>query len=132
MMKLCLVVAGGRDNRRRVCQIVESLGFMCAEADDGDFAYVAVQALMPDIIILDCEDPESDGPAFISRIRNLKSGGTPVMLLCVDQKSRECAQRALSAGANQFVMKPFDPGAIAGTLAELGLLDGPGATATVQ
>lgn len=120
-MKLCLVIAEGRDMRRDVCRVVEKMGFLCAEADDGDFAYVAVQALMPDVIVLDCNHPEVDGPAFVEKIRNLKKGGAPVMLLCVDEEARRCAQAALSAAENSFVMKDFDPGTVAQMFAGLGL-----------
>jgi CheY-like chemotaxis protein len=129
-MKLCLVVATSKDKRRSVCQVVESLGFLCAEAEDGNFAYVAVQALMPDIIIIDCASPEDEASSFVEKIRNLKKGGHPVMLLCVDELSLECAERALKAGDAQILMKPFDLEEIAGTFDRLGLRGSHGVATT--
>ncbi len=57
----CLIVDDSRVVRRVSRHIVESLGFECEEAEDGQQAFDACQASLPDAILLNWNMPVMDG-----------------------------------------------------------------------
>lgn len=107
-MKLCLVIAGGREVRESAKNIVEEMGFLSAEAEDGHFAYVACQALMPDIVILDLDTPNIEAMDFVGKIKKLKRGKAPVIFCCLEDAKKDLADKLIEAGANDCVLKPFE------------------------
>ena len=120
-MKTCLVVDDSRVIRKVSRRILEDLGFEVTEASDGVEALAWCCAMMPDAILLDWRMPQMDGMAFLHRLRAEPGGTTPKVIFCTVENEIERIREALDAGADEYIMKPFDGGIVAGKLSYLGL-----------
>lgn len=107
-MKTCLVVDDSRMIRRVAARIVKDLGFDTEEAENGQEALDKCRLEMPDIILLDWEMPVMDGFAFLKALRKETDGDKPAVLFCTSQRDISRIIEALAAGANEYIMKPFD------------------------
>ncbi|BBC71790.1 response regulator [Altererythrobacter sp. B11] len=107
-MKHCLIVDDSRVIRRVSRHIVESFGFAVSEAENGEEALVACDAAMPDVILLDWNMPVMDGISFIAELRRREGGGVPKVLFCTTENDVAHIRQAIEAGADEYVMKPFD------------------------
>jgi CheY-like chemotaxis protein len=88
--------------------VLEMEGFRVATAEDGEQALAQVAALRPPVVVLDAMMPRRDG---FDVCRTIKSdpglaGTHVVMLTAMGQKADR--ERALAAGADHFMTKPFD------------------------
>ena len=120
-MKTCLVVDDSRVIRKVSRRILEDLGFEVAEASNGVEAMAWCNAVMPDAILLDWRMPAMDGIEFVQRLRAEPGGARPKVIFCTVENEIERIREALDAGADEFIMKPFDGGIVAGKLDYLGL-----------
>ena len=120
-MKTCLVVDDSRVIRKVSRRILEDLGFEVAEAADGVEAMAWCSAVMPDVVLLDWIMPAMDGLEFLKRLREQPGGNRPKVVFCSSETDLARIREALDAGADEYIMKPFDGGIVAGKLASLGL-----------
>ena len=118
--RTCLIVDDSRIIRKVARRIVEGLGFEVDEAADGAEALAYCASLMPDIVLLDWNMPVMDGLTFIRRLRAQPGGETPKVLFCTIETAPERIAEALAAGADDYVMKPFDGEILQSKLAEVG------------
>src|SRR5690606_2957859 len=103
-------------------RILEDLGYACDEADHADGAYEhCANVNMPDVIMLDWNMPGEDGLEFLVRLRAHEQGAAPKVLFCTTECTREGMEKVIAAGADEFVMKPFDGEIIKAKLRLLGL-----------
>ncbi len=121
-MKSCLVVDDSRVVRKVARRIIEDLGFSCEEAEDGVKAYEACQKTMPDSILLDWNMPNMSGIEFLEKLRAMPGGDAPKVVFCTTENDMAFIQRALMAGANEYIMKPFDGEIVATKFSQIGLL----------
>jgi len=119
--KTCLVVDDSRVVRKVSRRILEDLGFEVAEAGDGVEAMSWCNAVMPDVILLDWRMPSMDGMEFLHRLRATPGGDAPRVIFCSVENDIASIREALDAGADEYIMKPFDGGIVAGKLAYLGI-----------
>ncbi len=122
-LKTCLVVDDSRVIRKVSRRILEDLGFEVAEASDGVEAMAWCSAVMPDVILLDWIMPVMDGLEFVVRLRGEPGGETPRVIFCSGETEIDRIREALDAGADEYIMKPFDGAIVAGKLHDLGLLE---------
>ncbi len=120
-MKSCLVVDDSRVIRKVACRILSDLGFETAEAEDGITALEACRAHMPEMILLDWSMPNMSGVEFLRALRRERAGTKPVVLFCTTEVDTAHITEALNAGANEYIMKPFDREIIEAKLVEVGL-----------
>jgi two-component system chemotaxis response regulator CheY len=121
-MTICLIVDDSPTVRRVVRQIVEALGYTTEEADDGKKALAACKRQLPDVVMLDWNMPEMDGLAFLRALRKLPGGDKPVVIFCTTINDLPHIEEALDAGANEYIMKPFDEEILKYKLAQTGVL----------
>ena len=121
-MKYCLIVDDSKVIRMVARKILEELEFETDEAADGKLALAGCQRKMPDVILLDWNMPVMDGIDFLRELRNLPGGDTPKVIFCTTENDIESIQKAIDAGANEYIMKPFDSEIIQAKLAQVGLL----------
>lgn len=119
----CLVVDDSRVVRKVTRRIVEDLKFECEEAEDGQKAYEACQASMPNVIILDWNMPVMSGIEFLEKLRAMENGDFPKVIFCTTENDMSHIQRAMQTGANEYIMKPFDSEIIETKFAQLGLIE---------
>jgi DNA-binding response OmpR family regulator len=84
-------------------------GFQVLTARDGQEALTKALDLLPDVVLLDVLMPRIDGYTVCERLRADQRGATiPVILLTANFISAD-EEVARQAGADDFVVKPFDP-----------------------
>lgn len=118
--KTCLIVDDSRIIRKVARRIVEGLGFEVDEAADGSEALAFCSGVMPDVVLLDWGMPVMDGLTFLQRLRAMSGGDRPKVLFCTIETRADYIAEALSAGADDYVMKPFDGEILQSKLSEVG------------
>ena len=121
-MKSCLVVDDSKVVRMVARKILEELEFEISEAADGQAAMSACQENMPDVILLDWNMPVMDGLEFLKTLRQLENGEDPKIVFCTTENDVAHIARAIRAGANEYIMKPFDREIVEAKFQEVGLL----------
>ena len=121
-MKTCLIVDDSRVIRKVARQIFEAIGYSCEEAENGQTALDACRASLPNFVLLDWNMPVMNGLDFLHALRQLPGGDAPSVVFCTTENDLAHIQEALGAGANEYIMKPFDADIIRGKLDQLGLL----------
>jgi two-component system chemotaxis response regulator CheY len=107
-MKTCLIVDDSRVVRKLARLMFEDLGFSAPEAEDGPQALEICKAAMPDIILLDWNMPLMSGIDLLPQLRALPGGDRPKIIFCSVYNEMTHLQQALDAGADEYIMKPFD------------------------
>ncbi|MFY0400337.1 MULTISPECIES: response regulator [Brevundimonas] len=123
--KTCLIVDDSRIIRKVARRILEDLAFEVQEAADGAEALEVCVGAMPDVVLLDWQMPIMDGMTFLGRLRALPDGRDPKVLFCSVETRADRIAEALSAGADEYVMKPFDGDILQSKLAEVGAIQSP-------
>lgn len=121
-MKQCLVVDDSSVIRKVARRILENLEFDIVEAEDGQQALDKCQDRMPEAILLDWNMPVMDGMDFLVSLRGLPNGGEPKVVFCTTENDIDHISRAISAGANEYIMKPFDREILENKFQEVGLV----------
>jgi two-component system chemotaxis response regulator CheY len=121
-MKQILVVDDSSVIRKVAKRILEDLRFQTAEAEDGRKALDACAFLMPDAILLDWNMPVMDGFEFLRELRRMPGGGKPKVVFCTTENDVAQIARAMHAGADEYIMKPFDKQIMRSKLEEIGLV----------
>jgi two-component system chemotaxis response regulator CheY len=121
-VKTCLVVDDSRVVRKVARRILESLDFEIVEAVDGADALTACRGAMPDAVLLDWHMPMMDGLEFLKRLRKEPGGDEPAVVFCSAENRADRIREALEAGADEYIMKPFDGEIVVAKFSEAGLL----------
>ena len=121
-MKSCLIVDDSRVVRKVARRILEELEFSIEEAADGHLAMEACLRKMPDAILLDWNMPVMNGIDFLRELRRTPGGDAPVVVFCTTENDIKHIQEAVGAGANEYIMKPFDIDIIQAKFQQVGLL----------
>jgi len=120
-MKEFLIVDDSRVVRKVARQILEQLAFRASEAEDGRAALDACRRQMPDAILLDWNMPNMNGIEFLQALRQERNGDRPVVLFCTTESDISFMAKAIEAGANEYIMKPFDREILESKLVQVGL-----------
>jgi two-component system, chemotaxis family, chemotaxis protein CheY len=121
-MKTCLVVDDSSVIRKVARRILEGLDFQISEAENGQEAITACREHIPDAILLDWNMPKMDGYEFLRALRRLPGGDKPKVVFCTTENDVAHIARALHAGANEYIMKPFDKDIVESKFQEVGLI----------
>ena len=121
-MKQILVVDDSVVIRKVATRILEGMRFQTAEAEDGRKALSACAFLMPDAILLDWNMPVMDGFDFLRALRKMPGGSRPKVVFCTTENDVAHIARAMHAGADEYIMKPFDKEIMQSKFEEIGLV----------
>jgi len=121
-MKSCLVVDDSRVIRKVACRILQDMLFETEEAEDGTTALHCCRKKMPDVILLDWNMPNMSGIDFLRTLRGEHNGRLPIVVFCTTENDVAHITEALGAGADEYIMKPFDRGIIEEKFVEVGLV----------
>ena len=108
MSKSCLVVDDSKVIRKVARHILESMAFEVDEAADGQEALTFCRANRPDVILLDWNMPVMSGMEFLKLLRQRGHADQPKVVFCTTENDMAHIRAALEAGADEYVMKPFD------------------------
>lgn len=118
----CLIVDDSAVIRKVARRIIEDIGYAVTEAEDGETAMKLCGQAMPDVILLDWNMPNRDGYAFLQELRSSVEGLKPKVVFCTTENDVGAIARALRAGADEYIMKPFDRDILTAKLEQVGLM----------
>ena len=121
-MKSCLVVDDSKVVRSVAQKILEELDFSVDEAAGGQIALDHCVNAMPDAILLDWNMPVMNGIEFLRELRVREDGDQPIVVFCTTENDINFIQEAISAGTNEYIMKPFDREIVQPKFAQAGIL----------
>ena len=112
MSKRILVVEDQEDNRRILRDLLGNAGYELIEAESGEEALAVLAKERPDLILMDIQLPVMDGYEATRRIRSdPEMKGIPIIAVTSYALAGDEA-KALNAGCNAYVAKPFSPRAL--------------------
>jgi len=121
-MKTCMIVDDSSVIRKVARRIIEGLDFQVSEAEDGEQALDLCRRALPSAILLDWNMPRMDGYEFLRALRRLPGGDGPKVVFCTTENDVAHIARAMHAGANEYIMKPFDKDIVEAKFQEVGLI----------
>ncbi len=130
VMKL-LVVEDDPLIQHALCEMVQAWGYACDEASDGEQAWDMVRTCNYDLILLDLNLPRLDGLSFCRRLR-AEGGDQPMVLMLTARDTNRDKVLGLDQGADDYMVKPFDPDVLRARLQALLRRAGRPLTSTAQ
>ena len=121
MTRTCLIVDDSRVVRLVARRILEANHFSVSESENGAAALEACRRALPDAVLLDWNMPVMDGITFLRQLRREFGPDNPVVVFCTTESEMRFVQDAIEAGAQEYIMKPFDEEIVMGKLAQAGL-----------
>jgi signal transduction histidine kinase/ActR/RegA family two-component response regulator len=102
-----LIVDDKEVNRSVVAEVLKTVGFAVAEAENGADALAQFERVRPDLIITDIAMPVMDGYEFTHLVRQFHSQEIPIIASSASVSASDQG-RAIAAGCNDFLPKPLD------------------------
>jgi two-component system chemotaxis response regulator CheY len=121
-MKQGLIVDDSAVIRKVASRILELMQFETSEADDGAKALELCGQAMPDVILLDWSLPQTDIIDFLRTVRRLPGGQGAKIIFCATENDPVVIGRALRAGADDVLLKPFEHRTVQEKFEDVGLL----------
>jgi two-component system chemotaxis response regulator CheY len=117
-----LIVDDSRAMRLLIARVLESLDFTTFQAGNGREALDALASEGPfDVALVDWNMPVMDGLEFVSEVRRDRGLDEMAIVMVTTESEERQVQRAISAGASEYLMKPFTREAFERKLFTLGL-----------
>ena len=121
-MKPCLIVDDSVVVRKLARMMVEDMGIACTEVGDGRQALDFCAQSLPDVVLLDWNMPVMNGMEFMAALRDMPGGGDVKIVFCTTENEMASIKTALAAGADEYIMKPFDNDILESKFREVGML----------
>lgn len=118
--RTCLIVDDSRVIRKVSSKIAISLGYVPIEAENGEEALARCKKSMPDLVLTDWNMPEMDGIEFVTKLRSIPTPKEPVVVFCTSNGEAKDIHDGIAAGADDYIVKPFDEAALKAKLEKLG------------
>ena len=119
-MKHCLVVDESRVIRKVVCHLLEEMKFYAEEAAESVSALETCRTQMPDMVLVNLGD--AGNMELVRALRRSKADKRPVIIGTMTEHDVGHIREALSAGADEYVLKPFDRDALKEKFTVTGLM----------
>lgn len=120
-MKHCMVVDDSDVIRRVARAYLERLGYMVTEAENGEEAVQRCDVAMPDVILLDWHMPGMPTLDTLAALRRIESRRRPYVIYMTTENDEQDIAKAMTAGADSCLLKPFDKVAFDGKITEVQL-----------
>lgn len=108
-MHSILAVDDSPSMRQMVAFTLKNAGFNVVEAVDGQDAYEKASTRDFNLVLTDQNMPRMDGLALIKTLRTLPTYAKTPILMLTTESSDEMKAKGRAAGANGWLVKPFDP-----------------------
>lgn len=103
-----IVIDDSRAMRMILKRCLAPLGFECAEATDGNDAMARLKEIgRPHLALVDWNMPGMNGHEFVRAVRQHHWFDDMKIMMVTTETEMEQVCKALEAGANEYVMKPF-------------------------
>ena len=122
-----IIVDDSRAMRSILRRVLIENGFEVVEAGDGRQALEQLAAVGPvDLAVLDWHMPVMSGFELLCEVRSRPELDSMAIMMVTTESENVKVQSALDAGANEYVMKPFNADVLREKLLMLGFGDGAG------
>lgn len=119
MSKTVLITDDTAFMRMTLRNVIEKNGYsVVGEAGDGEEAVALYKELQPDLVTMDITMPKMDGITAIKEIMKIDSDAK--IIVCSAMGQKPMVIEALSAGAKDFLVKPFDSERVVESLRKIG------------
>ena len=118
-----LIVDDKTENRMVLSDLLSPLGFIVAEAIDGEDCLIQAQVFEPDLILLDMVMPHLDGNETTKRLRQLPMFQKTTIIMVSASVFNQDRNLSLEVGCNAFIAKPVEPDTLFYTMQSLLNLD---------
>ncbi len=120
-MKRCLIIDDSLVIRKVARHFIEHEQYDVVEAETADEALKVCMQRMPDVIVLDWHLPGMTSFEFLTALRFTAGAKRPFVLYCTTENDTADLTRAFNAGADSYLMKPFDRQSFTAKFKEAGL-----------
>jgi two-component system, chemotaxis family, chemotaxis protein CheY len=107
-MKRCLIADDSAIIRKVARQMLEQMNFEVLEAENGLEAIDRCKSDAPDVVLLDWQMPIHGAMDFLALLRKQTSGPRPQVIYCITENDPVDISRAFAAGADNYLMKPYN------------------------
>ena len=118
--RTCLIVDDSRVIRKVSSKIAISLGYVPVEAENGEEALARCKKSMPDLVLTDWNMPEMNGITFVEKLRAIPTPREPMVVFCTSNGEAKDIHDGIAAGADDYIVKPFDEASLKVKLEKLG------------
>jgi two-component system, chemotaxis family, chemotaxis protein CheY len=119
-----LVIDDSRAVRMLVGNVLREQGFQVHEAGHGQQGLEVLRDnVQIRLVLVDWNMPVMGGLEFIEAVRRVRSWDAVRIVMVTTETESEQVQRAMTAGANEYVMKPFAPEVLVAKLSLLGAFE---------
>jgi DNA-binding NarL/FixJ family response regulator len=108
--EVVLVVDDDEGFRRLARTLLERASFQVEEAADADETLAAVERTRPDVVLLDIVLPQASGYELYRELRERCGPALPIIFVSGERIDAYDRSAGLLLGADDYVVKPFDPG----------------------
>lgn len=119
----CLIVDDSSVIRKCIKKLIASFDMQIEEAENGQIAFESCSKSLPDLIFLDWNMPVMDGITFLQKFRQNFSSAHTKVIFCTTENDFEKISAAITNGADEYIMKPFDEEIIKNKLIQIGIIN---------
>lgn len=126
MERRCLIIDPSSMVRRVAARIIRELGLDALDAKTGQEGLDVCADRMPDAIMIDWTLPDMQADQFLNELDGIlarSNGARPTVIFCSGERSVSRIVDALKAGADEYIMKPFDSDIIRSKFVLAGLIE---------
>jgi two-component system chemotaxis response regulator CheY len=125
MFMKALVIDDSKAMRRIIQTTLKGLGFDVQQAEHGGRGLEMLNATNGgfDLVMVDWNMPEVNGFQFVQRVRENSAFDDIKLIMCTTETEFDQMLKALDAGANEYLMKPFTKEALLDKLGLVGLVE---------
>lgn len=120
-MKHCMVVDDSDVIRKVARAFLERLGYMVTEAENGEETLRRCDVAMPDLMLVDWHMPGMTTHELLAELRRIEHTRKPYVIYMTTENDDEDIAKAMAAGADNCLLKPFDKIAFEGKITEVSL-----------
>ena|ERR1700742_1692070 len=120
-----LIVDDSRFIRDYLRSLLERHGVECFETENGQQALAAIEQHGPyEVALIDMNMPVMGGIECVLAMRSRPQMSALKILMVTTEAENACIEAALDAGADEYLMKPFDDAALMDKLRMIGAVEG--------
>lgn len=105
---IILYVEDNHDNRNLIRRVLESEGYIMAEAINAEDALQKIHSVRPNLILMDINMPDMDGYALTARIKATPGFANVPIVAVTANVMRGDREKSLEAGCDGYIQKPID------------------------
>ncbi len=122
-MTKALIVDDSKTIRMILTRLLKEVGFLAfAQAGDGQEALDRLRESKPELVLVDWNMPVMSGFEFLVEMRSHRQYDDVVVVMVTTESEMSQVTSALEAGANEYIMKPFDKEIVESKFQEVGLI----------